>query len=151
MRITLKGFFEDEVHRIDGGLYNVEIRDGRLFSIPLLGGLSQYLARTIPGFGYLSQTELVSRGYIRPNRIYIRDVELQGTVLTVKGRGDYYFDHTLDVDVQVVPMRSGYAASVLRILTFPVSKLLEFTLTGTLEDPSWNPSNLPKQLFFRFD
>jgi len=48
-------------------------------------------------------------------------------------------------------MRKGVAASVLRVLTFPVSKLFEFTLQGTVEDPEWRPTNLPKQLFLKFD
>lgn len=148
---TLNGYITEEGNEIERGTYELEIRDGRLFRIPLLGGLSQYLSRTIPGFGYLSQTELVSWGRIRPNSIHIRDVQLQGTVLTVRARGHYYFDHTLDVDVKVVPMRSGYTATIMRVLTYPVSKLLEFTLTGTIEEPEWKPTNLPRQIFLQFD
>lgn len=149
--LDVTGARSNNVNRVESGNYRVEIRKGRLFRIPLLGGLSRYLSKLIPGFGYLSQTEMVSHGLVRPDRVLIEEVELRGGLITVKGHGDYYFDQSLDVDVQAVPLRKGVVASVVRIITFPVSKLFEFTLTGSLDEPDWRPKNIPKQLFLKFD
>lgn len=151
LQVDMKGASSNGVNVVRSGEYTVEINKGRLFQIPLLGGLSKYLSKLIPRFGYLSQTELVASGLVRPDRILIHEVELRGDVITVKGHGDYYYDHSLDVDVQVVLLRKGVAASLLRIITFPVTKLFEFTLTGTLEEPAWHMKNIPKELFLKFD
>jgi len=38
-------------------------------------------------------------------------------------------------------------AHLVQVLTFPLSKLFEFELSGTLREPHWRPRNLPKEIF----
>ena len=42
-------------------------------------------------------------------------------------------------------------AELIQGLTWPVSKLLEVKVMGTMDDPDWRPENLPKELFLKFD
>lgn len=129
----------------------VRIEDGSLFQIPLLGGLSQILSRIYPGLGFATQTDFTSSFTIADSRVRSRDIYLQGAVISATGDGYYYFDERLDVRVQVKLLRAGTIASVVRLVTFPVTKLLEVNLSGTLADPRWRPQNLPKELFMLFD
>ena len=127
------------------------IEDGYLFQIPLLGGLSQLLSKIYPRLGFATQTDFTSTFVIADRKFHSEDAYLEGTVLSVSGSGDYYFNEMLDVKVQVKLLRKGAIAAVLRLVTFPVTKLLEFHLTGTAREPKWRPVNLPKELFFIFD
>ena len=45
----------------------------------------------------------------------------------------------------------GGVAQVVRFVTSPVTKLFEFHLGGTMNEPKWTPSNLPKEMFLIFD
>jgi hypothetical protein len=133
------------------GAGHISVRNGRLFQISLLGGLSQLLSRIYPGLGFAAQTDFTSSFQIRNCKVHMDNASLEGSVLSVSGQGDYYFNEALNVNVQVQLLRAGLVASVIRAVTFPVTKLLEFNLGGTLEDPHWRPVNLPKELFLIFD
>ena len=37
-------------------------------------------------------------------------------------------------------------AKLIDIVTYPISKLFEFRLTGTIKDPHWYPINFSKDL-----
>ena len=130
---------------------NILIKDGYLFQIPLLGGLSQMLSKIYPRLGFATQTDFTSTFTIADRKFHSEDAYLEGPVLSVSGTGDYYFNDKLDVKVQVKLLRKGAIAAVLRLVTFPVTKLLEFHLGGTTKKPEWRPVNLPKELFFIFD
>ena len=133
------------------GSGHISVRNGHLFQIPLLGGLSQLLSRIYPGLGFAAQTDFAASFKIRNCKVHTDNAFLEGSVLSVSGQGDYYFNETLNVNVQVQLLRAGLVATVIRAVTFPVTKLLEFNLSGTLKDPRWRPVNLPKELFLIFD
>ena len=68
--------------------------------------------------------------------------------ISVKAAGDYTFDGRLDYRVEVQLLRGGPIATLVRLATLPVTRLLEFRLTGSFEDPRWRPLNLnPAELF----
>jgi len=130
---------------------SVSIREGRVLSMPMFGGLSRMLSVISPGLGFASQTDFTSDFTIEDNKIFMKGAMLGGSVLSVRASGSYSFDKKLDYTVEVKPLRSGPIAAVLRLLTLPVTKLLSFHLGGTLDDPKWRPMNLPKELFLIFD
>ena len=133
------------------GAGSLQIKEGQIFRIPLLGGLSQLLGKIYSGLGYLSQSELTSSFTLRDQKIQADDLRVKGSVLSLSSRGAYGFNGDLNFRVQVQLLREGLTADLLRLLTFPVTKLLEFRLLGTLAQPRWRPENLPKELFLKFD
>lgn len=130
------------------GSGQAHIRGGLLFQTKLFSGLSAILSKLIPDFTLFAQTDAGGNFTIGNSRIKSRDLELQGTVFGVKGSGDYSFAGDLDYRVEVQLLRSGPVAAIVRLATLPVTRLLEFRLTGTFEDPRWRPLNLnPAELF----
>lgn len=129
----------------------IRVRGGRLFQIPLLGELSHWLSKLYPGLGFVTQTDFDAEFVLRDGLFESEDIELKGDVLSLKARGTMTLDQRLNFWVQVVPLRSGLASDVVRLTTAPISKLLEFKLTGTPASPKWRPVNVPKELFFIFD
>lgn len=133
------------------GQGHLRIKKGHLFQIRLLGGLSQLLSRIYPGLGFAAQTDFTADFTIGSCKVHTDNAFLEGSVVSVSGQGDYYFNDRINVNVQVQLLRAGIVASVIRAVTFPVTKLLEFNLSGTTKDPHWRPVNLPKELFLIFD
>lgn len=133
------------------GQLRLSVTEGELFKLSLLGGLSRYLSKLYPGLGYLSQSEFEGRWEIDNGRIYTEAAQILGPSLSVRAKGKVLFDGTLDFRVRVQLLKRGPVADLLRFLTFPVTKLFEFRLRGTVDEPVWRPENLPKELFLMFD
>ncbi len=130
------------------GAGRAAIRGGLLFQTRLFSGLSAILSRIIPDFTLFAQTDAAGNYTLRNGRLVSRDIELKGTVFSVKAAGHYTFAGELDYRVEVQLLRSGPVAAIVRLATRPVTRLLEFRLTGTFDEPRWRPLNLnPAELF----
>lgn len=130
------------------GTGQAEIRNGLLFQTRLFSGLTSILGRLFPDFNFFAQTDARGRFAIRNSRVYSSDIELMGSLFSVKASGRYAFDGDLRYRVEVQPLRKGPVAALVRLATMPVTRLLEFRLTGTFENPRWRPINLnPAELF----
>ena len=124
------------------------IRNGLLFQTKLFDGLASALDKVIPDFNLFAQTDGRGSFSLRNGRIYSNDVELLGTLFGVKASGSYSFTGELRFRVEVQLLRGGPVAAILRLAAKPVTRLLEFRLTGSFEDPKWRPVNFsPNELF----
>ncbi|MFH0879477.1 MAG: AsmA-like C-terminal region-containing protein, partial [Lentisphaerota bacterium] len=150
-KIDVAGFFGQGRGDTAQGRGWVKVKDGQLFDLYILGQLSRWLSRLFPGFGSFRQTDFACTYEIGDRKVSTSDAVLEGDILSLTGNGEYQFNHSLDYRVQVQPLRAGMIAMVLRTVTFPVSKLLEFRLIGTVEEPRWRPVNFPKEMFLIFD
>ena len=130
------------------GAGQANVRGGLLFQTRLFSGLSAILSKVIPDFTLFAQTDATGQYSLHHGQMVSRDIELKGTVFSVKAAGSYSFAGALDYRVQVQLLRSGPVAAIVRLATLPVTRLLEFRLTGTFEEPRWRPVNLnPAELF----
>lgn len=131
----------------------VKIEDGRLFQIPLFGGLSDFLVRIVPGMrSLMRQTDGWASFVIGDGKIHADEILMEGDVFSLVGAGDYGLDGSLDFTVQVKLLRKdSLAADIFRFVTHPFSKLLEFHLGGTVAAPQWRPVHIPKEVFLIFD
>ncbi|MGA0368875.1 MAG: AsmA-like C-terminal region-containing protein, partial [Kiritimatiellia bacterium] len=126
----------------------VEIREGSLFRIPLLLGLSQLLSKLVNGFGYASQSDFTADFEIGDGRISSKELFLQGNILSIAGPGSYRFeDRKISADLKIHLLKEGVLSDALKLILWPIRKLIEIQLTGTLDQPSWQPKNLPKEIF----
>ncbi|MBI3986734.1 MAG: hypothetical protein HY343_07435 [Lentisphaerae bacterium] len=127
----------------------VKVSEGQIFQIPLFGGLSDILAKFIPGLGaMMRQTDARADIRVREGKVLSKEILVEGDVLSLNGKGVCSLAGDLDYDVQVKLLRKHtLAGDVARLVTFPVSKLLECHLGGTLGSPRWRPLRLPKELF----
>lgn len=131
------------------GIGDVKVREGRVFMLPVFGGLSDYLARIVPGVDFvLSQRDFTSEFVLERQRVRSDRVSVEGNVLSLQGAGSYGFvDGDLDFAAQVKLMKDDpLIAKVVRVITWPLSKLFEFRLTGTLDAPRWYPVNFSGEL-----
>ena len=128
---------------LEGG-GRLRIRDGEVFRVRLLGGLTELLARVYPALGSAVQTDVRSDFRIADRRVSADDIRFEGNVLSLQGWGSYHLDDQLDFKVQVQPLRRGLLVDIVRLATFPVSRLLQFRLEGTLHEPEWKIDRIPR-------
>jgi hypothetical protein len=124
----------------------VSVRRGLVFSLPLFGGMTSLLSKALPGINFAPrQTEVRIPFEVREGRIISRDVQIEGDVLSLTARGDCTLDGKLAFDVQVRPMKDKtIMGQAMRALAYPISRLFEFRLEGTLDQPRWSLFNLSR-------
>ena len=149
--LVIHGVSGKECKKTLNGGGRVEIRDGRVFLLPVFGGLSRLMTRIIPGLDFvLRQSDAGMDFTVENGRVETDKVVVEGDVLSLKGKGAYALGGELDFDVQVKLMNEhSLVSKLVRVLTYPISKLFEFRLKGTLDDPSWYPVNFSLDLLER--
>lgn len=147
--VVLQGRADDASLQTLTGAGQITIANGRIFQIPLFGGLTDLLAKIIPGVGtLLRQTDAWAKVHIGGGKVHADSIQIEGDILSLSARGDYYFNGQLDYRVQVRFLRKQTVLGmVLQLVTLPVTKILEFRLTGTVDHPTWWPVYLPKDMF----
>jgi hypothetical protein len=146
--LRLEGLFGTAQGRKSVGTGRVEINQGRIMLIPLFGGLSSWLSKVYPGLGFTRQSNFSSSFNLSDLNIRLPDAELTGALFRIQGEGTYRMpDKGLDFDVEFQLLGDGAVGEVVRLVTRPLTKLLEFDLEGTLDEPQWRPKSLPRELF----
>ena len=108
--------------------------DGNVFAIPLLGPFSGILNSIVPGMGYNLARDGACTFSVKDGIISTRDFLVKGMGFSMIGNGRLLFlDDRLNFNIRL------NAQGLPGVLLFPVSKLLEYAGTGTLESPSWKP------------
>jgi hypothetical protein len=149
--IQLSGLAEDDWKDSVTGHGTLRIRKGEIFRIPLLGGLSRLLSKIYEGFGFATQSDVRSTYTIGDRAIRSEEIRIEGNLLSLAGWGTYELDGYLDFRVQVKPLRRGVIVDAVRFVTYPVSRLLQFHLQGTPDEPVWRVENMPSDLFRLFN
>jgi hypothetical protein len=116
------------------GKGQIEVTDGNVFAIPLLGPFSGILNSIVPGMGYNVARQGASTFTVRDGVITTHDFLVKGLGFSMIGDGRLLFlDDRLNFNIRL------NAQGLPGVLLFPVSKLLEYAGTGTLESPNWKP------------
>ncbi len=133
------------------GKGQVHINHGRVFMLPVFGGLSKFMVKLIPGLGFvLSQNDAKCKFMITNGKIHTDKFTVNGDVLSLKGKGSYDIGKDLDFYVQVKLMQGKtLGGKFFRALTYPLSKLFEFKVHGPISEPSWYPVNFSFDVFRR--
>ena len=126
------------------GSGSVKIVRGQVFLMPIFGGFSELMTRAIPGLDLvLRQSDARASFSVANGKVSSDKVRIEGDVLSLTGKGHYALNGQLGFDVQVTLMKEHtLVAKLLRTVTYPISKLLEFRLEGTLQNPTWHSAIL---------
>lgn len=123
------------------GKTSVKISDGQIARLKLFAGLTDYLAKTVPGISSLvdqSNAELdcvITNGMIRTEK-----ASVYGDIFKIECTGSYSMpDDNLDFTARVRLFRNdSIIGKIANPITWTFSKLLlEFKVYGSLENPQW--------------
>ena len=118
------------------GKGKVEVNNGDVFAIPILGPLSGILNKILPGSGYSIARTATAAFKVENGIIHTDDFEAASVLFSMLGHGDIHFlDDKLDFSLRLNMKGPG-------VLLTPVYKLFEYAGTGSLKKPDWHPAVL---------
>jgi len=132
----------------------IQIEQGRLGDLPLLGGFSRF----IPGFKLFSITTFFADYELQNGKLHSENIQIGSTFLSAQAKGSYSPEDQLNIKLRAAPLRQTreqkkwyqlhlWSAEALKLTTAPFFDLLEFKLEGSLENPQWRLVALPKEIY----
>lgn len=132
------------------------IRNKQLGSIQLLGPLSKLLKDTPFSFTSFNLNEMKATFQVQQNSLFFSELRIDGPRTRISAPGKMLLDsQALDMRVSVnlfanVGTPDSKIKQVTDLLKSPIPNLLEFQLTGTLQDQKWRSLYDPRNLIPRF-
>jgi hypothetical protein len=122
------------------GKGRVNLRDGLIWQIPLFGILSPVLDGIMPGLGSSRAREGSASFSITNGVVYSDDLEIRASVMRLHYWGNATLKGKVDARVQAELLRDTWVVGrVLSLALWPVSKVFEYKISGTLRSPSIEP------------
>ena len=142
--VTLTGPLASNVITRLGGRGHIICRDGHLAQMKIFAGLTDYLARNVPGISGVVNLSRGSLDYTMTNGVaYVSSVKVEGDLFSVQARGLYDIPNDkLDFTARVTFTKNE---SVLGKLSTPIrmpfgflsKMLLDFRIQGPVDNPTW--------------
>jgi hypothetical protein len=122
------------------GYGNAHLRDGLLWDIPLFGIFSPVLNGIAPGLGNSRASAATSTFIITNGVVRTGDLEIRSTAMRLQYRGTVNLENQISARVDAELLRDMWLVGPLVSTVFwPVSKLFEYKVNGTLWDPRTEP------------
>lgn len=130
----------------------VELKDGLIWDFPMFSVFSPILNAFIPGLGNSRARDGASSFIITNSIIHTTDLEINATAMRMQFNGAIDFDRRVDGRMEAELLRNVPAIGlILSKILWPVTKIFEYKITGTLDQPKTEPLYLiPKVILFPF-
>lgn len=127
------------------------LRDGLIWDLPVFGAFSPMLNKVTPGLGNSRARQATATFAITNSVIASTDLEIHASAMRMQYDGTVDFDSRINGRMEAelfrdVPVLGLLVSKVL----WPVTKLFEYKVGGTLADPQTSPLYIPKVFFMPF-
>ena len=127
------------------GYGRARLRDGLIWEIPIFGVLSKPLDSIAPGLGNSRVTEASAKFKIANGKVYSDSLEMRAPAMRLQYDGKVGLDGSVDARVEAEFLRDTWLIGrVVSLVLWPVTKMLEYKITGTLDHPKSEPVYIPK-------
>src|SRR6185503_4430437 len=111
------------------------------------GILSKPLDAIAPGLGSSRVSDASAKFIITNSVIFSDDLEMRAPALRLLYEGTVAFDGRVNARVDAELLRDAWLIGrVVSLVFWPVTKMMEYKITGTLSDPRSEPVYLPTKL-----
>jgi hypothetical protein len=122
------------------GYGDAHLRDGLLWDIPLFGKFSPVLNGISPGLGNSRAIAATSRFVITNGVVRTSALEIRSTGMRLEYHGTVNLEGQLNARVDAELLRDMWLVGpVVSTVLWPVTKLFEYRVNGTLSDPRTEP------------
>ena len=129
------------------GYGQANLHDGLLWDVPIFGILSPVLNTVMPGLGSSRATDAAAQFDMTNGVIFSEDLEIRSTMMRMQYAGTVDLKSRVDARVTAQLLRDTWVVGpLLSTALWPVSKLFEYKITGTLQQPQSKPVYIPKFL-----
>jgi hypothetical protein len=125
------------------------LRDGLLWDFPIFGILSPVLNTVSSGLGNSRATDASARFTLTNGVIYSDSLRIRSTMMRLEYTGTVDLHQNVNARVTAQLLHNTWVIGPLvsKVL-WPVSKLFEYRVTGTLKNPKSEPVYVPKLLLW---
>jgi hypothetical protein len=129
------------------GYGQANLHDGLLWDVPIFGILSPVLNTFMPGLGSSRATDAAAPLGMTNGVIFSEDLEIRSTMMRMQYAGTVDLKSRVNARVTAQLLRDTWVVGpLLSTALWPVSKLFEYKITGTLQQPQSDPVYIPKFL-----
>jgi hypothetical protein len=129
------------------GYGRASLRDGLLWDVPIFGILSAPLNTFLPGLGDSRATEASGQFAITNGVVFSDKLDIRSTMTRLEYTGTVDLNQNVNARVNAQLLRDTWVIGpLLSTALWPVSKLFEYQITGTLKAPKSKPVYVPKLL-----
>jgi hypothetical protein len=130
------------------GRGRASLRDGLIWDTPIFGVMSSVMNTIVPGIGNSRASEAAGSYTISNSVIHTRDLDIRASGMRLQYEGTVDFTTRVDARVQAELLRdTWFVGKLVSTALWPVSKLFEYKVTGTLADPKPEPVYLIPKMF----
>lgn len=124
------------------------VSDGYLWNVPIFGVFTPVLDALTPGAS-LSRVKAATGTFTMTNTVlYTKDLEVRAPAFRLKYRGNVNLDGELDARVEAEILRDAWVfGKLVSTVLWPVSKVFEAKVSGTIESPETTLRYFPKFVF----
>lgn len=125
------------------GSGSFEVRGGNILRLPLFAGLTDFIGRNVPGVDLLlMQSDAASSFAITNGLVNIDGLHVSGNLFSLVASGKCRLNKEgMPVDM-LAQLRFFHSQSLIgrlaRLVTLPVSKMMEFKVRGPAESAEWD-------------
>jgi hypothetical protein len=124
------------------------LHDGLIWAIPVFGVLSKPLDTIMPGLGSARISEGKATFSITNGVVFSNNLEMRAPTTRLQYVGTVDFASQVNARVRAEPLRDTWVIGpLLRLALWPVTKVLEYKMTGTLAEPQPEPLYIPKLIY----
>ncbi len=129
----------------------LNVKDGLLWDFPIFGLFSPLLNGVKPGAGNNKAKEAAATFTVTNSVIHSRDLTIEASGMRLNYDGTVDFDARVDgrMEAQLFRNMPG-VGGVLSTVLWPVTKIFEYKIGGTLAKPEAEPLFIPKFLMMPF-
>ena len=129
------------------GFGAAKLRDGVLWDVPVIGLVSPALNTFSPGLGNARATEAAGSFTMTNGVVFSDTLEIRSLTMLMKYVGTVDLEQRVEARVTAQLLRTmPVFGSLVSTLLWPVSKIFECRVTGTLGQPKPTPIYVPKLL-----
>jgi hypothetical protein len=128
---------------------SVRLRDGFIWDIPVFGFLSPKLNDVMPGLGNSRATEGSAEFIITNSVVFSDSLNIRSPMMRLQYDGTVDFQGNVDARVEAQLLRDAWLVGrIVSLVLKPLTKLLEYKVTGTLSQPKPAPVYFISRLIF---
>lgn len=134
------------------GYGDAQLRDGFLWNIPIFGIFSPVLNKIVPGVGQSRVNSATANYEVEKGLVRTTDLEMRAPTLRLQYVGNVNFQSRVNARVQAEILRDtlGGVGRAVSLALWPVTKVFEYKVTGTLNEPKRDLLYVPKFLLLPF-
>ncbi len=145
-RFVMTSANSDDWHTWNG-YGQAHLHDGLIWDVPIFGMLSPVLNAITPGLGSSRATDATAQFGMTNGVIFSDDLEIRTMMMRLQYAGTVNLLSHVDAHVTAQLLRDTWVVGpLLSTALWPVSKLFEYKVSGTLQQPHIEPVYIPRVL-----